>query len=100
MKFGRVSATLSCNYSLLCILLLDVFCSTIWSFVEYKLLFPVAILCCILTICYYISYDFHEAHPIKLSIVEYDNGYCKKYCEKYYYLKSFLRGITYKIECC
>ena len=61
MKFGRVSATLSCNYSLLCILLLDV---------------------------------------LKLSVVEYDNGYCKKCCKRYYYLKSFLLGITYKTECC
>ena len=28
MKFGRVSASPHCNYSLLCILLLDVFCSS------------------------------------------------------------------------
>ena len=37
------------RYSLLYIIILDVFCSTIWNLVEYKLLFPVAILCCILT---------------------------------------------------
>ena len=41
MKFGRVSAISYSNYSLLCILLLDAFCSIIWNFVEYKLLFPV-----------------------------------------------------------
>ena len=41
MKFGRVSATPYSNYSLVCILLLDTFCSIIWNFVEYKLLFPV-----------------------------------------------------------
>ena len=35
-------------YSLLCILLLHVFCSTIWNLVEHKLLFPVLILHCIL----------------------------------------------------
>ena len=61
MKFGRVSATSYCNYSLLCIALLDLFCSILWNLVEYKILFPVAIICCILTICYYISYDFHIA---------------------------------------
>ena len=36
------------NYSLLSISSLHVFCSTIWNFVEHKLLFPVAIICCIL----------------------------------------------------
>ena len=79
MKFGRVSATPHCNYSLLCILLLDVFCSTLWNLVEYKLLVP-ATLCCILTIRYYISYVFHEVLLTKLSIVEYNYGYCKKCC--------------------
>ena len=44
-----------CNYSLLSILLQDFFCSTIWNLVEYKLLFPVAIICCILTIRYIIT---------------------------------------------
>ena len=44
MKFVRVSATPYCNYILLCILLLDVFCSTIWNLVEYNLRFPVAVL--------------------------------------------------------
>ena len=33
MKFIRVSATPYSNYSLLCILLLKVFCSTIWNLV-------------------------------------------------------------------
>ena len=80
MKFGRVSATPPCNYSLLCILLLNVFCSTLWNLAEYKLLIPVALICCILTIRYYISYIFHEVLLIKLSIVEYNYGYCKKCC--------------------
>ena len=75
MKSERVSATPYCNYSLLHILLLDVFYSTIWNLMEYKLLFAVAILCCILTIRCYISYDFHEALLIKLSIVEYNYAY-------------------------
>ena len=48
MNFERVSATPYYNYFLLCILLLDVFCSTIWNLVEHKLLFLAAILCCIL----------------------------------------------------
>ena len=65
IKFGRVSAPPYGNYSLLYILLLDV-----WDLVEYKLLFPVAILCCILTIHYHISYVFHELLITKLSIVE------------------------------
>ena len=43
IKFGRVSATPHCNYSLPCILLFDVFRSTLWNLVEYKLLFPVAL---------------------------------------------------------
>ena len=47
MKFGRVSATPYCNYSLQCILLLDVFCSTLWNLEECKILFPVAIICMI-----------------------------------------------------
>ena len=34
MKFGRVSTTPQRNYSLQYILLLDVFCSTIWNLVE------------------------------------------------------------------
>ena len=78
MKFGRVSATPHCNYSLLCILLLDVFCSTLWNLVGYKILFPVTLICCILTIRYYISYVFHEVLLIKLSIDEYNCGHCKK----------------------
>ena len=73
MKFGRASATPYFNYSLLCILL-DVFGSTIWNLVDYKLLFPVAILSCILTIRYYISHGFHEVLLIKLSIVEFNYG--------------------------
>ena len=78
MKSGRVSATPFCNYSLQCTLLLDVFCSTLWNLVEYKILFPVANICCISTIRYYISYDFREVLLIKLSIVEYNYAYCKK----------------------
>ena len=70
MKFGRVSATPYCNYYLLCILLLDVFCSPICNLIEYKLLFPVAILCYVLTTRSYVSYEFHEVLLlIKLSIV-------------------------------
>ena len=72
MKFGKVSATSYCNYFLLRILLLDVFCSTLWNLVDYKLLFLEAIICCILTIRYNISYDFHEVLLIKFSIVEYN----------------------------
>ena len=80
MKFGRVSDTPYCNYSLLCILLLDVFWSTLWNLVENKLLFPVAIICCMLTIRYYISYDFNEVLLIKLSAAEYNYGFTKKFC--------------------
>ena len=80
MKFGRVSAIPYCNYRLLCILLLDIFCSTLWNLVEYKTPFPVAIISCILTVRYYISYDFHEILLIKLTFVEYNYGYCKKCC--------------------
>ena len=68
IKFIRVSAY--CNYPLVYILLLDVFCRTIWVVVEYMLHLPVAILCCLLTIHYYISYVFHEALLTKLSIIE------------------------------
>ena len=78
IKFGWVSATPYCNYSLLCILLSEVFSSTIWTLVEYKLVFPVASLCFILTILYYINYDVHEVLLKKLSVVEYNYGYCKK----------------------
>ena len=70
MKFGRVSATSYCNYSLLHILLLDVFCSAVWNLVEYKLIFPIAILCDILIIRYDISYVFYEVLLTKLSIVD------------------------------
>ena len=90
MKFIRVSATPYSNYSLLCILLLKVFCSTIWNLVLGILyymelrtwtiwyyifgtlyyIFPIVILCCILGIGYYISYDIYEVLFIKLSIVE------------------------------
>ena len=35
---------------ILYILLLEAFCSTLWNLAEYKILFPVAIICCILTI--------------------------------------------------
>ena len=72
---GRLlPATPYCNYSQLCILLLDVFCSTIWNLTEYKILFPVAIICCILTIRYHFGNDFHEKVLIKLTIVEYNYG--------------------------
>ena len=65
-SFPSTSATPCCNYSLLCVLLLDVLCSTLWNLVEYKILFPVAIICCILIICYYVSYDSHEVLLINL----------------------------------
>ena len=78
MKFGRVSATPYCDYSLLCILLLDIVFSTLWNLVEHKILFPVAIICCVLTIRYYISYDFHDILLIKLFVVEYNYAHCKK----------------------
>ena len=82
------SINYSLHYSLLRIKLVDVFCSSLWNLVEYKILFPVAIICCILTIRYYISYDFHEVLLIKLSIVEYNYGYCKKRCWLYQLLLS------------
>ena len=86
-KFGRLPATPYSNDSFLCILLLGIFCSTTWNLVEYKLLFPVVIICCILSISYYNSYDFYEVLFIKLSIVEYNYVYCKKYCWLFsYYL--------------
>ena len=78
MKFGRVSATLHCNYSLLCVSLLNVFYSTLWNLVEYKIPFPVAIICCILTIRYSNGHDFHEVLLMKLSVGQYSYSYCKK----------------------
>ena len=78
MNFRRVSATPYSNYSLLYTLLLEVFSSTIWNSLEYKLLFPVVSFCCMLSICYYISYGFYGVLFIKLSIVEYWYVYCKK----------------------
>ena len=78
MNFRRVSATPYSNYSLLCTLLLKVFSSTIWNLLEYKLLFPVVSFCCMLSICYYISYGFYGVHFTKLSIVENCYVYCKK----------------------
>ena len=103
IKLGKVSATPYCNYSLLYFLLLDIFCSTIRDFVEYRLLFPVAILFCILTICYYTSYVLHEVLLTRLFIVEYNYGCCEKYCWLYQLslsLKYFLWDSTNKIECC
>ena len=102
MKFRRVSATPYWNYSLLYFLLLKVFCSTIWNLVEYKLIFLVAILCCRLTIHQYISYVFHGVLLTKLSIVEYNYVYCKRYYWLYQLLlslKYFMWDITFKIEC-
>ena len=95
IKLGKVSATPYCNYSLLYFLLLDIFCSTIWDFVEYRLLFLVANLCCI--------YVLHGVLLTKLYIVEYNYGYCEKYCWLYQHflsLKYFLRDSTNNIECC
>ena len=95
IKLGKVSATPYCNYSLLYFLLLDIFCSTIWDFVEYRLLFLAANLCCI--------YVLHGVLLTKLYIVEYNYGYCKKYCWLYQLflsLKYFLRDSTNNIECC
>ena len=95
MKFWNLSiATPYCNYSLLFILLLAAFCSAIWNLVDFELFFPVAILCCVLTICYYISYDVHEVLLMKLCIVQYNYRYCKKYC----WLYQLLLLLTYKIE--
>ena len=105
IKFGIASATHYHNCSLLCILLLDVFCSTIWKSVEYKLLLAVAILYCILTTRYHISYDFHEVLLIKLSIYNYHSYTqynCKKFCWLFQLLlslKNFLWDITYNIDC-
>ena len=82
---------------------LDILRSTLWNLAEYKILFPVAFICCILTIRYYISYDFHKVLLIKLFIVECNYGYCKKCCWLYQLLLSpnyFLHINTYKIECC
>ena len=95
IKLGKVSATPYCNYSLLYFLLLDIFCSTIWDFVEYRLLFPVAILCCI--------YVLHEVLLTKLYIAEYNYDYCEKYCWLYQLflsVKYFLWDSTNKIEYC
>ena len=95
IKLGKVSATPYCNYSLLYFLLLEIFCSTIWDFVVYRLLFPVANLCCI--------YVLHGVLLTKLYIVEYNYGYCEKYCWLYQLflsLKYFLRDSTNNIECC
>ena len=103
MKFRRALATLYSNYSLLCILLLDVFCSTIWNLIEHIIPFPVVILCFILSIRYYINYDFYEVLFIKLPIFEYNYVYCKKCCWLYqllHSLKYFLWDIVHNIECC
>ena len=103
MKFRRVLAAPYSNYSLLCILLLDIFCSTIRNLVEHIILFPVVILCCILSIRYCISYDFNEVLYIKLPIVEYNYVYCKKCWWLYQLLHSFkyfLWDIIHNIECC
>ena len=43
------------------------------------MLFPVAILCCILQFVTMSAMN-NEVLLIKLSIVEYNCGYCKKYC--------------------
>ena len=66
-------------------------------------LFLVAVVCCILSICYYIRYDFYEVLLITLSIVKYNYVYCKQYCSLYQLLlilKYFLWDITFKIEFC
>ena len=80
IKFGRISATPFFYYSLLYVLLLNVFFSTIWHLVEDKRLFLRAIHCCLLTIHSYISYVFDEVLLTKLTIAEYKYGYCKKHC--------------------
>ena len=102
MKFRRVLPSPYSNYSLLCILL-DVFCSTIWNLGEHTILFPVVILCCKLSIRYYISYDFYEVLFVKLPIFEYNYVYSKKCCWLYqllHNLKYFLWDIVHTIECC
>ena len=96
IECGRVSASPYCTFSLLYILLLDVFCSTIWNLKEYKLLGPVAILYCILTIRCYASYVFHEVVSKKLFNFEYSYSYCKMY--SWICLLYFHRDIGYKIE--
>ena len=60
-----------------------------------KLLFPVVILRCILSIRYYISYDFYEVLLIKLSIIQYSYGYCQEYCWLYQ-LHFFYKQPVYK----
>ena len=99
--FGTVSAAPYYNYSLLCILLLDKFYSTIWNLVEHAL--PCSYFLPHITIRYYISYNFHEVLLIKLYIVEYNYGYCKKYCWLYQLLlslKYFLWDINNQTKCC
>ena len=76
LEFESISATPLCNYSLLYVLPLHVNCIIIKKLVEYKLLFPVAILYYLLTICYYISYVFHEVLLTKRPTFEHGFNYC------------------------
>ena len=84
MKLRIVSDTPYFNYSLLCMLVLDVFCSTRWNLIEHKLLFSVVIFCYILIIYYYVNYGLHEVLLIKLSVIEYD--YVKRISDSIMYL--------------
>ena len=92
MRFGRVSDTPYCNFSLLYVLLLDVFCSTPWNLLKYTLLSPVAIPYCMLTVRDYISMRFMR--------------YSLQNCLFFWVhqlllcLKYFLWDITYNVEYC
>ena len=96
MKSRTVSATNYTNYFLQCILLLDVvFCGAIWNLVEHKLLFPVVFLCCISSICYYISYDFYGVFFIKLSLLSIAmfNGRSIAGCISYHLVWNIFCGV-------
>ena len=101
MKLRIVSDTPYFNYSLLCMLVLDVFCSTRWNLIEYKLLFSVVIFCYILIIYYYVNYGLPEVLLIKLSVIEYN--YVKRISDSIMY--RLVYNIFYDIyllnwECC
>ena len=98
IELGRVSTTPYCNYSLLfiCYYAFFLVLNGTWHALlgmrhEYKVLFPIAILYFILTICYYISYVVHEVLLTKLSIFEYSYGYCKTY----FYLYQLIPSLKY-----
>ena len=99
----RVSDTPYYNYSLLCNVLLDVFCSTIWNLVEHKLLFPVAILCCMLlfvtiSAMTFMRYSLNSC--ILFSIIMATVKYIYWLYHLLLRLKYFLWDIINKIQCC